>query len=87
MGSVAPGVKVQLACSVLYSGNLTPVVTWMNETGAVLDSSTDTSRTRVESRVSLTAIDPSQVITATTHFNAPTVEQRVDVVKATNAPV
>ena len=86
-GSVAPEVKVQLACSVLYSGNLAPVVTWTNETGAVLDSSTDTSRTRVESRVSLTAVDPSQVITALTHFNVPTVVQRIDVNKAANAPL
>ena len=89
LASVAPQVNVQLACSVFYAGRLTPVVTWTtNRTGAVLDYSTVTSRTRVESLVNVTAVDPTQVITARTHFDAPLLgkEQNAYVERATNAP-
>ena len=57
-------------CTIGYSGNLAPVVKWTDGDGSELSSDTDTSITRVESRLNATMMNHQ--VTATTFFNAPT---------------
>ena len=79
------GKDQQLTCSVAYSGNLAPVVTWTDEIGIVLDSTSDTTRTRVESRVTINS-GRTLLVTSTTYFEEPSVDQSELVDPATNAP-
>ena len=71
-------------CSVSFSGNLAPVMTWTDETGAVLPSTPVAGRTLVESRFSVLLVDKARAITVTTHFSKPTVESSDLVNSATN---
>ena len=67
---------------------MAPLVTWTDETGAVLASSTDTSQTLVESRLNLTMMYPWQVIATTMHFEGQLKEDLPDYIDAAvNAPI
>ena len=75
-----------MTCSVSYAGNYAPVFKWTDERDAVLVSNTTTSSTRVESSVSVIAVDSSQLVTATTQWDEPK-EILSDLVEsATGAP-
>jgi ficolin len=85
---VMPGQQIRLTCTATYTGLLPPDMTWTDEQGSFLPSSSITSPTSIRSFITVVASRPSVgLYNCATHFNNPSVvPPEVDVDPATNIP-